>query len=64
MEDEGALLVDLDELGELLLGLLDVDVRVARVVEHAEEAVDADVHAGRLQQRRVVRLDLDATLLE
>jgi hypothetical protein len=64
VEDEGALLVDLDELGELLLWLLDVDVRVARVVEDAEETIDADVDAGRLEQRRVVRLDLDATLVE
>ena len=60
----GRVLVDLDELGQVLLRLLDVDVRVARVVEDAEEAVDADVDARRLEQRRVVRIDPDPPLVE
>ena len=64
VQDEGPLLVDLDELGQVLLRLLDVDVRVARVVEHAEEAVDADVDARRLEQRLVVRIDPDPALVE
>ena len=48
----GCVVVDLDELGQLRLLGLDVDERVAVVVEDAEEPVDADVDARRLQQRR------------
>ena len=64
MEDERPVVVDLDELGQILLRLLHVDVGVARVVEDPEVPVDADVHTGRLKQRRVVGLDLDAPLFE
>ena len=53
------LVVDLDELGQLRLLHLDVDERVAVVVEDAEQAVDANVDARRLQQRVVVGIDLD-----
>ena len=42
----------------------DVDERVAGVAEDPEIAVDADVDAGRLHQRIVVRLDLDSPLAE
>ena len=56
--------LDLDQLGEVLHRLADVDERVARVVEDAEEAVDPHVDARGLQQRLVVRLDLDAALRE
>ena len=54
--------VDLDELGQLLLLDLDVDVRVAVVVEDPEEPVDPDVDARRLQERLVVGVDLDPAL--
>src|SRR6266480_3463903 len=64
MEDERPVVVDLDQLRQLFLGLLDVDKRVARVVEDAEEAVDANVDARRLEEPLVVRVDLDAALLE
>ena len=64
MQDERPVVVDLDQLGQLLLRLLDVDERVARVVEDAEVAVDAHVDARRLQQRLVVGVDPDATLRE
>ena len=64
VQDERLVAVDLDELGQLLLLLLDVDVRVARVAEDAEEAVDAHVEARRLHQRRVVRVDADPALVE
>ena len=63
VEDE-RLAVDLDELRQVLLRLLDVDVRVARVAEDAEVAVDAHVHARRLEQGLVVRVDPDAALAE
>ena len=63
MEDE-RLVVDFDELGEVVLLRLHVDERVEVVAEDAEVAVDADVDAGRLEQRGVVRVDLDAALLE
>jgi hypothetical protein len=64
VEDERPLVVDLDQLRQLLLRLLDVDVRVTRVVEDPEEAVDADVDARWLEQRLVVRVDADPLLLE
>ena len=38
----------LDEAGELVLPLSRVDVRVPGVVEDTEQAVEANVHAGRL----------------
>src|SRR3954454_2952520 len=63
MQDE-RLAVDLDELRQILLRLLDVDVRVARVAEDAEVAVDANVDARRLEQGGVVRVDPDAALVE
>ena len=55
-----AVVVDLDELGQPFLRLLDVDVRVARVVEHPKRTVDAHVDARRLEQRGVIRVDPDA----
>src|SRR5205823_8186002 len=64
MEDERLVVSDLDELSEVFLRLFDVDEGVARVVEDAEEAVDAHVDAGRLQQRLVVGVDDDPPLLE
>src|SRR5262249_35547570 len=64
VEDERPVVGDLDQLGQLLLRLLDVDERVARVVEDAEEAVDADVDARRLEERLVVGLDPDPVCLE
>ena len=64
VQDERPVAVDLDQLGQLLLRLLDVDERVARVVEDAKEAVDAHVDARRLEQRLVVGVDPDPTLRE
>src|SRR5689334_14261045 len=64
MEDERMVAVDRHELGQLLLLDLHVDERVAVVVEDPEEVVDADVDARRLQERVVVRVDLDAALRE
>ena len=62
MEHERVVALDADELGQLLLLLLHVDVGVAVVVEHAEEAVDPHVDAGRLEQGLVVGIDLDPPL--
>ena len=65
VEDERLLVVrDLDELGEVLHRLLDVDVRVARVAEDAEKPVDAHVHARGLEEVLGVRIDADASLFE
>jgi len=47
-EARRAVVIDRDLLGQLLLRLLDVDERIARVVEDAEVAVDAYVDARRL----------------
>src|SRR5215210_159805 len=64
VQDEGPLVVDLDELRQLLLRRFEVDERLARVVEDAEEAVDAYVNARGLNQRLVVRLDPDSFFLQ
>src|SRR4029078_4664461 len=63
-QDERRLVVDLDELGQLLLLLLDVDERVPRVAEDPEIAVDAHIQARRLHQRVVVGVDFDPSLVE
>jgi len=59
MEDERGVLLDLDELGQVLLLLANVDIGVATVVENSKKAVDPDVHARGLEQRLVVGIDLD-----
>src|SRR5918999_4806913 len=64
VEDERPLLADIDQLRQVVLRFLDVDERVARVVEDAEVAVDADVDARRLEERGVVGIDRDAALVE
>jgi hypothetical protein len=63
VEDEGAIL-DRDQLGQLLLLDLDVDVGISVVVEDAKQAVDADVDARGLQERLVVGVDLEASLVQ
>src|SRR4029453_3571785 len=60
MEDERLVAVHLDQLGQILLGFLDVDERIARIAEDAEVAIDAHVDARRLEERFVVGLDADA----
>ena len=64
MQDERLAVVDLDELGQLVLGLRDVDVRVAGVAEDAEEAIGPNVEARGLHQRGVVRVDPDPARLD
>ena len=64
MEHERRIPLDLHQLGQVLLRLANVDVGVAVVVEDPEEPVDSDVHAGRLQEGIVVRIDLDPALLQ
>ena len=61
MEDERAAFGDLDQLGEVLLGLLRVDVRRRVVAEDAEQRVDVQVDRGRLDRVVAQRLDHDAT---
>ena len=64
MEDERRSVLDLDELGQVLLRLANIDIGVAGVVENPEIAIDADVHARRLEQGIVVGIDLDAAFLQ
>ena len=64
VQNERLCLADLDQLGQVFHLLLDVDERVAGVPEDAEEAVDAYVQAGRLQEGLVIGLDLDPALRE
>ena len=60
MEDERAVLLHLDELGEVLLRLLRVDVRRRVVAEDAEQRVAVEVDRGRLDRVLVERVDDDA----
>ena len=64
VEDEGLAAVHLHQLGEVLHRLAHVDVGVAGVVEDAEAAVHAHVHAGGLNEALVERLDHDALGLD
>ena len=64
VEDEGVVVVDLDQLGEVVLGLLRVDERRRVVAEHPEVAVDVEVDRARLHARVVERVDDDAARRE
>ena len=57
MQDEGLIRAHLDELREVRLLLRRIDVRVAVILEDAEEAVQAHVDAGGLDHRRVVGVE-------
>jgi hypothetical protein len=59
VQDEGLVAGDLDHLGQVRHLATDVDVRVARVREDSELAVDVQVHRGGLDGRVVERVDLD-----
>ena len=61
MEDECLVLGDLDQLGEVLLGLLRIDVGRRVVTEDAEVAVDAQIDRRWLDRLLVERVDDDAT---
>jgi hypothetical protein len=64
MQDKRLVPVDLDQFGQVFLGLFDVDIGVFVVAEDAEIAVDADVHARGLEQGRVVWIDADSALVQ
>ena len=64
MEDERFVIQDLDQLGQILHALLDVDIGVPRVPEDPEEPVDPDVDARRLDQLLVEGVDSDPPLGE
>ena len=55
VEDERAVVADLDQLGEVLLRLLRVDVGRRVVAEDAEVAVDVEVDRRRLHAAVVER---------
>jgi hypothetical protein len=59
MEDEGLVVGDLDQLGQVVHRLPDVDVRVARVVEDAELAIRPHVDAGGLDQLGIEGVEHD-----
>src|SRR3954449_4571412 len=64
MENEGAVVVDLDELSQVLLGALRVDVGSGVVAEDAEVAVHTHVHRRRLERTFAERLDRYSALLD
>ena len=59
VQDERLVAVRLDQPGQVGLLVGRVDVRVPVVLEDPEEPVEADVDAGRLDHRRVVRVEAD-----
>ena len=60
VQDQGVVLTDLDELGELFLVLHHVDHSLAVVPEHPEEPVDMEVHRRRLDTPLREGIDDDA----
>ncbi len=60
VQDEGLVLADLDELGEVFEVLLHVDEPEGVVAEHPEVTVDAQVDRARLDGVVAERLDHDA----
>src|SRR5436190_18307242 len=64
MEDEGAAVGDLDQLGQILLGLLRIDVGGRVVAKDAKEAVDAKVDGRRLDAAVEQRVDDDRAVVE
>ena len=62
VQDEGAVVVDLDQLGEIFLRLLRVDERRRVVAEDAEVAVDPQVDGRRLDRTFAERIDDDAAV--
>jgi hypothetical protein len=64
MQDERPPVGDLDELGQVLLGLLGVNERRRVVAEHAEVPIDVHVHRRGLHVGVVERFDDDAAGLE
>ena len=59
MDDERLLARDDDLFGQVLRRLAQVDGRGAVVVEHAEGVAEAQIDAGRLDQRGVPGIDPD-----
>ena len=60
VEDEGALLLDLDELGEVLLPLLRVDEGRGVVAEDTEVPIDVEIDRRGLDRVVAERFDHDA----
>ena len=64
MQDERLPLSHLDRRGQLVLLDRRIDVRVQVVVEDAEPPVQPDVDAGRLDQGRLERVELELPALD
>jgi hypothetical protein len=64
MEDERVVVGDREQLREIRLRRADVDVGISIVPKDPERAVEMEVDRRGLQILGVVRLDLDATLVE
>src|SRR4051794_9289716 len=64
VEDERLLVGDREQLCQVGLRLPGVDEGIAVVAEDAERAIKVEVDRGRLEVRRVIRVDLHAPRLE
>jgi hypothetical protein len=65
MQDERLLRVSyLDQLGQIFHRFFDVDEGVTGVAEDPKEAVDANVHARRLNELLVEGVDPDTALFD
>src|SRR6267143_6357277 len=60
MEDETLALSHLDQLGDVVQGLREVDEGVLARAEHAEEAIEPDVDGRRLHAAGIEWIDPDA----
>ena len=59
MQDEGLLLLHLDDLGEVIHRRFHVDERVPSVVERPEEAIDVEIHGAGLHVLVIEGIDAD-----
>ena len=64
VQDERLLALRLEQLGQVVLSHSRVDVRVPVVGEDAEVPIEADVHAGGLHHRLVVRVQAHPALAQ
>jgi hypothetical protein len=64
MQDEGRVLLNLHQLGQVVHRPAHVDERIAGVVEDPEAVVDPHVDARRLHHRSVIRVEDQAAGLD
>lgn len=57
MKDKRIPLIHFHQAREIILPLLRINVRIARIIEHAKKAVHSNIDTGRLNELSVKRVD-------